>query len=103
MWLEGGGSPATPGGVSADEAAAGWGGDRVASYDGPNGTWAVAWKTAWDTSEDAAEFETAAAPVVDGLDHAALFSGPLPNGKLILIASDEATLRKLIAAAGIAF
>ena len=44
--------------------AAGWGGDRVALLDGPNGAWAIVLKTAWDTASDAAEFEAADAPRV---------------------------------------
>jgi hypothetical protein len=98
VWIEGG-----PSRAPADEAAAGWGGDRVASYDGPDGAWAVAWKTAWDTPLDAEEFATAAAPLVEQLGSARLFSGPDATGKLILVASDDATLQKLTAAAGIAY
>ena len=98
VWIEGG-----PSRAAADEAAAGWGGDRLASYDGPNGAWAVAWKTAWDTPQDAEEFATAAAPLVDKLGSARLFAGPGATDKLILIASDDATLQKLTAAAGIAY
>ena len=44
----------------ASDAAAGWGGDRLAVMNGPDGAWAVAWKTAWDTAADAAAFEKAA-------------------------------------------
>src|SRR4051794_12377075 len=43
------------------EAAVGWGGDRVALLDGPNGSWGVALKTEWDSVKDAAEFEAAIA------------------------------------------
>ena len=44
----------------ARDAAAGWGGDRLAVVEGPDGAWAVAMQTAWDTEADAAAFETAA-------------------------------------------
>jgi hypothetical protein len=45
---------------AATMAAAGWGGDRVGSYDGPGGAWAVIWRTRWDSAVDATEFERAA-------------------------------------------
>lgn len=56
IWLKEGGVPA----AQADDAAAGWGGDRLAVIEGPDGAWAIAWHTAWDTTADAAAFETAA-------------------------------------------
>src|SRR3990172_3642218 len=45
----------------AAAAAAGWGGDRVTMYEGPDGAWLIVWSTAWDTPADAAEFAAAAA------------------------------------------
>ncbi len=56
IWLREGGVPS----VAALDAAAGWGGDRLAVVKGPDGAWAVAWQTVWDTKADAAAFETAA-------------------------------------------
>lgn len=56
VWLE----PAA-GTKDAAAAAAGWGGDRVAMYEGPDGAWLIVWSTAWDTSADGAEFAAAAA------------------------------------------
>ena len=56
IWLRGGGVPAD----AATKAAAGWGGDRLAVMEGPNGEWAVAMQTVWDTAADATEFEAAA-------------------------------------------
>ena len=44
----------------AAQAAAGWGGDRIGLYRGPNGAWAVVWVTRWDTTADSAEFEQGA-------------------------------------------
>ena len=61
-WLDQ--QPAAAGGPKASDAAAGWGGDRVALLDGPNGAWAIALETAWDTAQDATEFGQAAAPIV---------------------------------------
>lgn len=38
------------------QAAAGWGGDRLVAASGPGGAIAVAWDLAWDTPADAAQF-----------------------------------------------
>jgi hypothetical protein len=40
-------------------AAEGWGGDRLAHLEGPDGAWAIVWQTTWDTARDASEFEDA--------------------------------------------
>jgi hypothetical protein len=50
----------------ADQAAAGWGGDRVALYEGPNGAWGVLMTSAWDTEHDAREFRDAAQNTIAG-------------------------------------
>ncbi len=52
--------PALPGQLPQAEAAAGWGGDRLVSLDGPDGAWAVVWQTDWDTKNDQKEFRQAA-------------------------------------------
>lgn len=49
------------------DAAAGWGGDRVALLEGPDGKVAVVLDTTWDTVDDAAQFEAALAPTLDKL------------------------------------
>ena len=46
IWLRERASPQ----ADADAAAAGWGGDRLAVIEGPDGAWAVAIETAWDTT-----------------------------------------------------
>ena len=97
--------PALPGllpSLPNAEAAAGWGGDRLVSLDGPDGAWAVYWRTTWDSTEDAREFEDST--------NAALVDLPFPHGLqvvdttgpaghqddiYVLIASDEATLDRL--------
>jgi hypothetical protein len=38
------------------EVAAGWGGDRLNMYEGPDGAWLIDWQTAWDSNGDAQEF-----------------------------------------------
>jgi hypothetical protein len=58
------------GGVKSSTAADGWGGDRIALLDGPNGERAVALVTAWDTTADAADFAAAAERVIASLDGA---------------------------------
>jgi hypothetical protein len=85
------------------ESAVGWGGDRMALYDGPNGSWAVVFKTVWDTAKDAAEFETAITPKI------AAAGGPgqlLPGEggavRWIVIGSDDAVLGKVAGLLGLA-
>ena len=63
LWLRIGGVPS----ADASTAAAGWGGDRLALYRGPNGATAVALVTTWDTAEDAGEFFDVANTALRGL------------------------------------
>jgi hypothetical protein len=86
------------GGLPNADAAAGWGGDRIASYEGPNGSWAVVWQTAWDTAEDATQFQQAAKAVtVPGPMSVVPVSlaGDIPNPMLVMVASDQETLNKV--------
>lgn len=53
-------------GVWTNEAATGWGGDRLQLYRGPDGCWAALWATVWDTPDDAGEFSTAYAEAAAG-------------------------------------
>jgi hypothetical protein len=102
IWLadgQGGGSGALglPAPLPNAEAAAGWGGDRILSLDGPNGSWAIVWQTAWDTPTDADEFATTADEVMADLPGAhkilrTSIAGSLSAPVLTLIASDQATL-----------
>jgi hypothetical protein len=85
-------------GVGADDAATattGWGGDRLAVVEGPDGAWGVVLETTWDRAEDAAEFLDATQPAVDGLSNPARISAPAGTGVTILIASDDETLLAL--------
>ena len=82
-------------GVAADvaaEAAAGWGGDRLAVVEGPDGAWGVAVVTTWDTEDDAGEFLDAAQPGVNDLANPGDVSTPAGRDVTILVASDDATL-----------
>lgn len=100
IWLRANTAIGTAG---ANDAAAGWGGDRIAVLDGPNGSWAVVLRTAWDTPADAADFEKAATPIVDGLTApAALLPGAGGSERWIVIGSDDAALNRLSGALGLA-
>ncbi|MDQ3691418.1 MAG: hypothetical protein M3406_15595 [Chloroflexota bacterium] len=69
--------------ADADEAAAGWGGDRAVIVTGPDEAFAVAWLLAWDSDDDAAEFLAAYETVVDTLGFPASVSG-LPSGEILV-------------------
>jgi hypothetical protein len=82
-------------------AAAGWGGDRIASLDGPGETWAVVWQTAWDSDGDGQEFTAAAEAAMADLAgaHAVVPGGDvvggLPAPVLVVVASDDETLTQV--------
>jgi hypothetical protein len=92
VWLE----PAA-GATDAAAAAAGWGGDRVTMYEGPDGAWLIVWSTAWDTSADAAEFAAAAA--ASGVRGLRVVGGGPPAARdrfvLVVFASDADLLDRL--------
>ena len=58
------------GASNSKDAAAGWGGDRVALVEGPTGAVGVVLDTAWDTEADAVEFQAALEPLVAKLQAA---------------------------------
>ena len=80
----------------ANQAAAGWGGDRVALLDGPNGAWAIALLTTWDNANEASEFADAAGQTVTSLGTPGTVSAQ-PNGKdvKVLLGSDTDAATKL--------
>ena len=92
--------------VTATAAADGWGGDRLVSLEGPDGSWAVVWQTAWDSGSDADEFSAAADSVLSDLDgaHAVLpgadIAGGLDAPVLVLLASSDDTLQQVAGGAG---
>lgn len=92
--------------AAANDAAAGWGGDRLAVIDGPDNAWAVAWKTAWDTKADAAAFEAAADPWIrsSGSAGGAPSRSMLGTGttRWIILASDPDTQGRVANALGLA-
>jgi hypothetical protein len=78
IWLEGIGVATS----SADQAAAGWGGDELSVATGPDGAWALGWRIAWDTPTDATDFEAAYGGA----------SGALPFEARVVHASDLETV-----------
>ena len=81
--------------TASRRAAAGWGGDRVASLDGPSGAWAVLWRTGWDTATDAREFASVASHVVGDMTTPARVTS---SGSLrvdIVLASSKAIAAQL--------
>jgi hypothetical protein len=90
---------------TADAAAAGWGGDRVALLEGPNGETAVVLDTVWDTDADATEFNTALAGMVGKLQGAGRSASalmPATNRVVLLSTTSDETLSKLANVLGLA-
>ena len=89
------------------DAAAGWGGDRLVTLDGPDGAWALVWQTAWDTPADALEFSAAATAALADLPSASMVSADdvtgtdLASPGAVVVASDEAALGLVTDALGL--
>jgi len=99
IWLRESGVKA----ADATAAAAGWGGDRLAVIDGPNGSSAVVMHTVWDTAAEAAAFETAATTALKKSPGVArVLPGVGGTTRWILIASDAATASKVAGTLGLA-
>ena len=88
VWLADG-QPGTQEGPKAPidlpraNAAAGWGGDRLVSLDGPDGTWAIVWQTKWDSPEDVGQFVEAANAAIADLPGAhAVLAADVSTGSL---------------------
>jgi hypothetical protein len=87
------------GATATNDAAAGWGGDRVALVEGPDGAKAVVLDTAWDTPADAAEFEAALAPTVEkltGLGRSPAVLRPAED-RVVLVTAESAATRGRVA------
>ena len=93
-------------GVSASDAAdaaAGWGGDRLAVLDGPGDHWAVAIHTVWDSAADAAEFEAAATQAARRAGGSAeVLPGNGGTTRWFVVADDDATRAAVAGALGLA-
>ena len=92
--------PKLPGQLPRSEAAAGWGGDRLVSLDGPDGSWAVVWQTDWDSAADASEFQKAARDAMKDLAgaHSVMgvdIAGGLSSPVLVVVADSQDTLGNL--------
>ena len=97
IWLrEGGVDKAT-----ADAAAAGWGGDRLAVLEGPGGDWAVAIRTAWDTKADAAEFDAALSTALDKARGVTATAQDTDTTRWLIVANDDTTSSQVAAALGL--
>jgi len=99
VWLREGGVEAS----AANDAAAGWGGDRLAVIEGPDDTWAVAWQTVWDTRADAAAFEVAATTALTKAGGTAqVLPGVGGTTRWVLVASDAPTMNQVANVLGLA-
>jgi hypothetical protein len=98
--------PKAPVKLPKANAAAGWGGDRLVSLNGPDGSWAIVWQTKWDSADDVGQFTKAADQAVADLAgaHAILptdVSSGVSNPALVLLTSDDATLSQVADALGV--
>jgi hypothetical protein len=88
-----------------NDATEGWGGDRVALVEGPDGANAVIMDTAWDTDADAAEFAAALDGYVAKLEAAGRVGAvltPAPDRVVVISASDADTLGRVANVLGLA-
>jgi hypothetical protein len=89
--------------ATADAAAEGWGGDRLAVLHGPDGDCAVAWQTEWDTPADAEAFEAAATQALGAAGgRGAVYPGEGGTVRWVVIGSDDETLAAAANALGLA-
>ena len=89
-------------GSDALNAAAGWGGDRVALVN-KGSTFGIAIITRWDSGADAVEFSAAAGPTLKLLpSKTAMIDAGTTHQVVLFIASDEATISALAGALGVA-
>ena len=88
---------------AANAAAAGWGGDRLAVVNGPDGAWATVMRTAWDSEADAEEFEAAATTALQQSGGVAqVLPGDGGTTRWVVVGSDDATLSKVAGVLGLA-
>jgi hypothetical protein len=99
VWLKENGVKA----LAAGDAAAGWGGDRLAYLRGPDGAYGLVLRTTWDSPAEAKEFLAAAQTAAAGLPGEARAEFPAQRGGetrdvWVYAANDAATLERLAAA-----
>ena len=93
------------GSANSRDAAAGWGGDRVALLEGPNGAKGVVLDTSWDTGKDAAEFQAALEPLVAKLQasgRSAAVLVPEPDRVVLVSGSSDDVLGRVANVLGLA-
>jgi hypothetical protein len=82
------------------DVAAGWAGDRIYMWEGPDGKWAIGWVLAWDTAADADEFAARIGDIKSQFGGPSAVTTIKPEVTQLLIASDQATLEAVGAAVG---
>jgi hypothetical protein len=82
----------------ATAAAADWGGDELTVASGPGGGFALAWRLKWDSAAAASRFASAYASAQKGLAFPSRLVSVGPQEQLVVHASSQATLDKLVAA-----
>jgi hypothetical protein len=92
-WLSGIGADQ----ASADQAAAGWGGDRIVVAGGPGGAWALAWRFSWDAPIEAREFAAAYTAASAQLPFATRLVSVSDTESIVLHASSAALLDRMAA------
>jgi hypothetical protein len=97
IWLQSSTSSAS----LADQAAAGWGGDRVGYLTGPAGQDAVIMWTAWDSATDAAEFLDAAGRLVSGGTSPGTVIRASDREVVVVVASERPLVDTVAKAAGL--
>lgn len=95
IWLEHLGAAV----ADADDAASGWGGDRVSVASSADGEVALAMRIVFDAPAQSDDFERAYGPLVEGLPFAARLERLGPAELLVVQASDAALLDPLVDAA----
>jgi hypothetical protein len=93
------------GASDSNDAAEGWGGDRLALLEGPGGASGVVLDTAWDTDADAGEFASALADYAGKLEaegYAGAVLTPAPDRVVVISASDADALGRIANALGLA-
>ncbi len=93
------------GAADSSDAAAGWGGDRVALVEGPDGAVGVVLDTAWDTDADAGEYAAALEPLVAKLKAAGRSAAvlvPEPGRVVLVSGSSDGVLGRLANVLGLA-
>ncbi len=93
IWLSGIGADQ----ASADQAAAGWGGDRIVVASGPDGAWALAWRFSWDAPIEAREFAAAYSAASAQLPFATRLVSISDTESIVLHASSAALLDRMAA------